>query len=83
MKVELSLDLDFNNEGPVKITCIYGRPTADPSAEPISLIVRDITVNGRILEFNERALIMECLGGKQAIEKHLQKEYGWLPHGGW
>jgi hypothetical protein len=72
MKVELNLDLKFGHKGPIKITCVYGRPTADSTRDPIPLTVRDITLNGRMLDFTERRLIMELLGGKAAIETYLQ-----------
>lgn len=57
---------------PVEMTCVHGPPTVDPEAKPIEPLVKEMHFNGRALDYNERKLILEMMGGEEALRKYLE-----------
>lgn len=58
---------------PVKMTCVFGPPTADPGGPEIPLRVKDILMNDKPLDFNQRQLVIEWLGGESELSSLIER----------
>ena len=64
----------------LEVTCVYGRPTADKTMEPIPLTVKDMLLDGLLLNFEQRELAYALIGGEHALAALLELEDGQSPN---
>jgi hypothetical protein len=52
---------------PIKMVLIFGPPTADPKGKEIPLTIKEMLMNDRPLDYFQRKMIVEWIGGEDAL----------------
>lgn len=57
----------------LEVVCIFGPPTATPDAPTeIPLTIKEMLLDGKLLGYNERELMLNLIGGTEAIKLQLR-----------
>lgn len=57
----------------LEVVCVFGKPTADQAGgSTIPLTIKEMLLNGRLLGYTERQLMVTLLGGEETISRHLK-----------
>ncbi len=68
LSITREIEGDLVGSFPFEVVCVYGRPSGDPeSTNEIPLMIKEIIIDGKPAPWEVRELLIEHLGGEEAL----------------